>query len=175
MLHSDAVAFPPTIAAIGSRSPRVPGPDKWLRKWTDEDHYDDNESQLTKIVNDGLTRLTQWGLCLFCIFLETKWALKPFKSKSELLLLSRYDINLPCSSLVSRAYCTLQWCLQPCGLSLVTLLAPITLQQLRGIHRFWVKGVKNTRGGRVGEKSRKGWESVLGLEGRGGYKNKGRN
>lgn len=125
-----------------------------------------HESQLTKILNDGLTRLTQWGLCLFCIFLKTKWALKQFKSKSELLLLSRYDINLPCSSLVSRAYCTLQWCLQPCGLSLVTLLAPITLQQLRGIHRFWVKGVKNTRGGgRVGEKSRKGWESVLGLEG----------
>lgn len=40
-------------------------------------------------------------------------------------------------------------------------MAPITLQQLCGIHRVWVKAVKNTGEGRRGE-SREGGESVLG-------------
>lgn len=62
------------------------------------------------------------------------------------------------------AYCTLQWCLLPCGLSVVTPLAPITLQQLWGIYRVWVKGVKNTGEGGWGRRAGKE-ESLCWVEG----------
>lgn len=64
----------------------------------------------------------------------------------------RLDINLLCSS---RAYCTLQRCLQACGLSVVTPLAPITVQQLVGIQSLGKRG-KNIGKGGWGEKSREG-------------------
>lgn len=56
---------------------------------------------------------------------------------------------------MSRAYCTLQRCLQPCGLSVVTPLAPITLQQLVGIQSLGKRG-KNIGEGGWGREAGKG-------------------
>lgn len=98
-------------------------------------------------------------------FLSWKVCLSETQGSSS----SRYDINPPCSRSVSEAYCTLQWCLQPCGLLTVTPVTPITLQQLRGIHSLGKRG-KKTQGREGGGEKRVrrvcvGWK---------GYKNKAR-